>query len=538
MLAACTGVYLETPPPVAPANTPSTVTLDTQFCTSNPSDYVTPVKILFALDYSQSMIVSDPNFSRATAVAQVMQQLGQSPALSYAILEFRGDVNVLTKEATPDGGIIDGFESSTLLDPTTVETELGVGLPAPATEDQETTDFVAALVSAQALIQADILQGQAQPDVLARTKYVVVFLTDGIPTKNYPPNCQPGGVGGDACPVCIPSITDAVGAIASLRDQGVGSVQVDTALVFNNPDVPPPPVSEHAAAAGLLQCMATTGNGSFRDFSIGEPVDFRGFNYEVLQLFYQPQTFVFTNLNARYGTFAPDSDGDGLSDAEEARLGSNPRSPDTDGDGWSDLLESKYPKDFHILVADPGCPANLRVDTDGDGLLDCEEEYIGTSEVNYDSDGDGIPDGVEWFAGTRPSVADMSDDPDLDGRTNYEELQQHTDPNVADSDNLSDTAERYTLTSRGQPVNGVSCFTLHVENMHLAPTLDLKTGAGPGVNNLLMLLSQTPLDSPDSTPIHSLAPLVARLVGDIRTPADGALTLPSTSLISPPGAPP
>jgi hypothetical protein len=512
--------------------------MDTQFCTSNPSDFVSPVKILFALDYSQSMIVSDPNFSRAEAVAQVMQQLGQSPALSYAILQFRGDVNVLTKESTPDGGIIDGFEPSTMLDPNTVKTELGVGLPAPATEDQETTDFVAALVSAQALIQADILQGQSQPDVLARTKYVVVFLTDGIPTKNYPPNCQPGGIGGNACPVCIPTIQNAVGTIASLQDQGVGSVQVNTALVYNNPDVPPPPASEHAAAAGLLQCMATAGNGSFRDFSIGEPVDFLGFNYEVLQLFYQPQTFVFTDLNARYGTFAPDSDGDGLSDAEEAKLGSNPLNPDTDGDGWGDLLESRYPNDFHILTPDPGCPPMLQVDTDGDGLKDCEEEYIGTSEVNYDSDGDGIPDGVEWFAGTRPSVADMGDDPDLDGRSNYEELQQHTDPNVADSNDLSDTAERYTLTSQGPPVNGIACFTLHVENTHLAPTLDLKTGDGPGVNNLLMLLSQTPIDAPGSAPVHSLAPVVAKLVGDIRTPDDGSLTIPAASIVPPAGAQP
>ena len=36
---------------------------------------------------------------------------------------------------------------------------------------------------------------------------------------------------------------------------------------------------------------------------------------------------------------APDSDGDGLSDAEEAALGSDPHNPDTDGDGWTDLEE-------------------------------------------------------------------------------------------------------------------------------------------------------------------------------------------------------
>ena len=36
------------------------------------------------------------------------------------------------------------------------------------------------------------------------------------------------------------------------------------------------------------------------------------------------------------GAGSPDSDGDGLSDAEEQKLGSNPSKPDSDGDGWVD----------------------------------------------------------------------------------------------------------------------------------------------------------------------------------------------------------
>ncbi len=34
-----------------------------------------------------------------------------------------------------------------------------------------------------------------------------------------------------------------------------------------------------------------------------------------------------------------DTDGDGLTDAEEAALGTDPLLPDTDGDGWEDLAE-------------------------------------------------------------------------------------------------------------------------------------------------------------------------------------------------------
>src|SRR5262249_60793719 len=47
----------------------------------------------------------------------------------------------------------------------------------------------------------------------------------------------------------------------------------------------------------------------------------------------------------------PDSDGDGLSDAEEIRLGTNPLNPDTDGDGIPDGIEVKL--GLNPLVPDP-----------------------------------------------------------------------------------------------------------------------------------------------------------------------------------------
>lgn len=535
---ACTQVYLKVPPPPPNAAAVTTVEVDAEFCTDDPKSFITPIKILFALDYSQSMIVSDPNWTRAEAVASVVEQLGQSEALSIGVLQFRGDVNVLTKVQNPDGSLRDGFEPSTLLQPAALRTALGIGLPAPETVDQQTTDFVAGLDRARALIEDDILRGQGDPDVLARTKYIVVFLSDGIPTKNYPPNCQPGGSGGGACPVCVPTIADAVGRIVSLKQEGAGDIRVNTALVFNNPGVPPPPVAVHTAAAGLLQCMATAGGGNFRDFTVGEPVDFLGFDYQVLQRLFQPKAILVTNANATFGTFAPDTDGDGLSDAEERRIGSDPLKADTDGDGFGDLLESRFRENFHVTAVDPGCPAQERVDTDGDGLPDCEERFAGTSSTRYDSDGDGIPDGIEWRAGTRPGTDDMQDDPDHDGRSNFEELREHTDPNVADSDRLSETAQRSTIRSLGPPIEGRACFGVHVENVHLAATTVLPGGPS-GVNTLSFTVAQTPLDAPDAPPIHRLATATARLVGQVRMPTDGHLTIPADELLPPsPGAAP
>jgi len=66
-----------------------------------------------------------------------------------------------------------------------------------------------------------------------------------------------------------------------------------------------------------------------------------------------------------------DTDGDGLTDAEECALGTNP----------------------------------LLADSDGDGLNDRAEILNGTSSTNPDSDGDGIPDNID----ANPLVADQSD---------------------------------------------------------------------------------------------------------------------------------
>jgi hypothetical protein len=64
------------------------------------------------------------------------------------------------------------------------------------------------------------------------------------------------------------------------------------------------------------------------------------------------------------------------------------------------------------------------VDTDQDGLTDDEEAEIGTDPASYDTDGDGVADGGEVNAGTDP----LNTDTDGDGYTNREELDVQSDP--------------------------------------------------------------------------------------------------------------
>ncbi|HAV61308.1 MAG TPA: hypothetical protein DCY13_02970, partial [Verrucomicrobiales bacterium] len=88
-----------------------------------------------------------------------------------------------------------------------------------------------------------------------------------------------------------------------------------------------------------------------------------------------------------------DADGDGLSDDDEAELGTDPNVADTDGDGLADGEE----------MVSGGNP--LRADTDGDGLLDGVEFALGTALNRPDTDGDGAWDSAEVFFGTDPKSA-------------------------------------------------------------------------------------------------------------------------------------
>ncbi len=102
----------------------------------------------------------------------------------------------------------------------------------------------------------------------------------------------------------------------------------------------------------------------------------------------------------------PDSDGDGLSDADEVNVyGTNPLDPDSDDDGLSDGDE------VNVHGTDP-----LEPDSDNDGLSDGDEVNVyGTDPLEPDSDGDGLSDGDEVAIGTDPLDPDSDDDGIVDG---------------------------------------------------------------------------------------------------------------------------
>ena len=149
-----------------------------------------------------------------------------------------------------------------------------------------------------------------------------------------------------------------------------------------------------------------------------------------------------------------DTDGDGLTNNEEAQIGTDPLNPDTDGDGLGDGEEVKNYRtnplapdtdsdklgdgdEVHQRRTDP-----LNPDTDGDRLMDGDEVNRKTDPLNPDTDADLLNDGDEVTRRTDP----LKPDTDQDGLNDGTEVSIGTDPLKPDTDNdlLMDGQENQT----------------------------------------------------------------------------------------------
>ncbi|MEW6078094.1 MAG: choice-of-anchor U domain-containing protein [Thermodesulfobacteriota bacterium] len=86
--------------------------------------------------------------------------------------------------------------------------------------------------------------------------------------------------------------------------------------------------------------------------------------------------------------------------------------------------------EYHTNLVPPPPPDVSLLDPDNDGLTNGEEAVLGTNPFTADTDGDGMKDGWEADNGLNPLVADADGDPDGDGLINWYEYQRGTDPNA------------------------------------------------------------------------------------------------------------
>jgi hypothetical protein len=580
VFASCTDTYLYDQRREDQLPRDRTVAIEGEFCTPSTREVIRPLKILIAMDASQSMRVSDPNGSRATATVELLDNLPQEDEVSILVMLFAGSTTAwLSRSGLPEFERVTSYSQA---DKDNLRQRI-LTFTAPGNmANRDSTDFVKPLSDIYAVINRDIANSRIAMDAgETRARYSVIFLSDGQPTNNQDDELLCG---------------DAVRRIRQLKDLA-DDVRVNTVHVFlptqpvastncdfdgginiptggstcRIPDLPPGacPLLIVTQNAERLQRMAELGGGDFRDFRNNEPINFLNFRFGQLRRSFWFDKLVASNFSAPAGSplDQADTDSDGLLDADEFAEGTLPWVADTDGDGFSDGVEvyfrgrggtfrpNQRPGNsgacrtdgdcmglvcgpFGVCV-DPGCPPELRgVDQDCDGLLDCDEQIIGTNALRMDSDDDGVADSVEFKLGTQPSSKDLDQDPDNDRLDNRAELLMHTNPLVVDSDDLSVIGYRYeVLKDGGLDGEGRQCFTFRVSNISLANTLpDTRDAGNPdggpplyrrgaGYNDIFVTTSMKPGDDPTGRSImRAFRHTTTRFpVGGIKSPHDGII---------------
>jgi hypothetical protein len=494
------------------------LTVRGQFCSEVPSPTEFPVRILFVVDISQSMNVTDPVPNpcatgacftrRATAVEEVLNAYPPGNGVEYGLITFQSSVAIQTKDAT---GALGGFTASA--------DEVKLRLPALNSAVGE-TNYVGALETAYEMLQQSMIALAAT--ARSRARYVVVFISDGLPAPRTVEHGMPD------------DIREAVENIAGLRkQQRLAEVALHTVYLA----APDTPDSVQLEAKELLAGMAQLGNGTYRSFDATEHINLFAIDFTSFIRTFALKQMVAMNLNAlpRNGLSLVDTDGDGLTDDEEYLAGTSPFVADTDGDGFSDLIEVRQTNAGldPLFSGDGDCRMTTdRLDDDGDGLLNCEERYFGTNSRLIDSDADGFPDDVEIRMGTNPSAADTLTDTDFDGALNGTELAAHTDPlhnDVADFSRIAyRTSLRLLRNDSSQP--GRLCYEFSVSNITLVPT-GTALGLQEGTNTILFRVASAPADSPDDYGNHQVACVRPRysLEPEVKIPSSGQLLLPMTA---------
>ncbi len=504
-LVGCTDSLVE-PVSKDPTQLDDRLTLTGRVCTApaNPAGF--PVKVVLVIDQSGSMCVSDPPGSqgqagfcqqveallfpdgappepaRVRALRRLVNQFRDQPNVQLSIVPFETNVrNVWPPAATGErfarpNSTLDTYISG-------LQSQLGKG-----------TDYQGAISYAYSLIASDITAlSQSNPEVLPRTRYVVVFLTDGTPYPRcsandnlavYADPSNPDLTWADSssavefCNLLDPDSPDNIEGfepgtdrnqnyqlfsyvrrLMELKDQhNVGDIRMHTVLLFNQesvrrcgticqdiygtyPNVAPAdyPAAAKSIASWLLRRFADMGNGVYQEFNDVDGINNMGLgalDYSSFASRNVIKTLAVESLTSIPGESGRevDSDGDGLPDTTDNTFTqqTNAFIADSDGDCLDDGFEARR--------VDQGFkPGN---DKDARG---CDPDSPLTPQcVCRDTDGDGLSQFAEAYVQTRAGLIDS----DGDGVPDAMEVRYGLDPrmpNVAgidtDGDGLPDDDE-------------------------------------------------------------------------------------------------
>ena len=530
-------------PPLEWTQERSQSSISGQFLTKDPDTIEFPVKVLFAIDCSLSMgqdidgavVGADPSFQRIEAVRNFIEEYNQNDNVSFEIMLWSANVFERTRNEEGQFGFTKNVEElNRVLD---------------AVRNDTFTNYAGTLAEIKSDIQRDINIMQETTN-MQRTKYMVVFLSDGIPQGT-----------GNQEDSDLESQVDSIVDMTRLAD--VGSFSFHTFLLLGGFAPNTTGEAQRAQATTTLKKMADAGDGRFTEFQNAQAIDFLNLVDLRISVEYLLKYVIAYNMNTKPGTelLMLDTDGDGMSDAEEAVYGTNPTLRDTDNDGASDFVEYSLttPENPFDPRNENGEPDNNCIpgingiwpDTDGDLLNDCEEELIGTDRRVVDTDGDGIPDGLEFLAGTNVFSAEDVVDSDFDGRPNPVEIREHTNVNSVDPKIQERYAYEYRQIDRGKVaidqgsdvLSVRRLFTLAVDNIDIMDVgHDPETRQPydtsnqdrvdfvPGQNTIQLFLAQVPADRPDDPPFYSKVTFDVNIDGDKNFSGDKKLEFHSDEL--------
>jgi len=510
VLSSCTNAALEKPA-AADTNLDNHLTLTGRVCTQPPDPSGFPVKVVFLVDQSGSMCISDPPGSQgAPGLCEQLVAMGIVPpnlttparvrAIEALLTQFQDEITnqganisvAIVPYATnvqnpyPSVGSAQGFGTPFGLEGYlgALQGQLGKG-----------TDYQGGVAYAYNIIAGDIAVTAANnPQLLPRTRYVVVWLTDGTPyprcsaIDNLPQYADPdhpyliwadsvpdycntaGAAGNDAITGFVVGtdrnqnyqIFSYVDQLMSLKSTyNIGDIRLHTVLLFNqaavaacgticediygvypNTAVADYPAAAHKVAEWLLQQIALLGNGVYQEFLDGniQSLGLGALDYSSLASRNVLKSLIVQSLRSEPAVTLRkvDSDGDGLpDDADQPYLYAGSElsqfNPDSNQDGFSDRFEVLHQGQGFK----PGSPNK--------DLRGCDPTRTATLGCQYftDSDGDGLTSWEEAYLGTHPNLIDSDGDGIPDGievRYGLDPLTSNTGMD-SDSDGISDLDE-------------------------------------------------------------------------------------------------
>lgn len=470
-LGGCTEARLQKEAAEVSASVDNSLRIKGRFCTERSGEVTFPVKVLYLIDQSASLQCTDSGQKRFDALRKSVDTLRSNPNTEFAFVGFSSWSRQVSFTRNRD-------DVSEFLDP-----NQGLG---PA------TDYQGSLATAIRLLESDMLD--VGPAERARTRYQIVFVSDGVPEPRCNAGCEddrtacsdgedndgnglvdaedpscaniddnslhpdnlygvcntteevPDDVYVDMTGVCPAynqpgQIRRRIDELLSLKETySVGGLVLNSVLLFSPQDVVNEVCPDAAASFGyektqaesLLREMATQGEGTFRDVNLTrENDDFLQFDITSLKAEQTLTSMMATNTNARRATAGLEVD--------------------TDNDGLSDPTEQKLNSDPQKWDSDADGYGDLfehNHQSEGFSLGDPDRPAIACDD-DEDRDGDGLNGCEEAYLGTSTLLPDT----DGDGVIDWYEMLHATDPLLPDAqgdldfDGVTNATEVYGGTS-------------------------------------------------------------------------------------------